>query len=63
MDERVEIALFAFAQIGALIWLLSAQNTKLANLANWVESIDRRSQNTAMLAAELKGEHEALHRL
>lgn len=59
MDVRVEIAIFAAAQVGMLIWLLSGLKEEVKNLTGWIRNIDARSARTADLAAELKGKVEA----
>lgn len=50
-----EILIGASAQIGALIWALSGMKSDLKNLAGWVSKIDRRSEDTATVQAEMRG--------
>jgi hypothetical protein len=59
METAAEIAIAAAIQIGTLVWLLSGLKSDVKNLTGWVSNIDKRQQETANLAAELKGRLEA----
>jgi hypothetical protein len=59
METAAEIAIATAIQIGTLVWLLSGLKSDVKNLTGWVGSIDKRQQETATLAAELKGRLEA----
>ena len=59
METAAEIAIATAIQIGTLVWLLSGLKSDVKNLTGWVSNIDKRQQETANLAAELKGRLEA----
>jgi hypothetical protein len=59
MQTAAEIAIATAVQIGTLVWLLSGLKSDVKNLTGWVSNIDNRQQDTANLAAELKGRLEA----
>jgi hypothetical protein len=59
METAAEIAIATAIQIGTLVWLLSGLKSDVKNLTGWVGNIDKRQQETATLAAELKGRLEA----
>lgn len=58
MDTRVEIALFAIAQMITLVWMLSRQATQIANLTGWIKDVSALGSDTARLVAYLKGQIE-----
>ena len=58
METAAEIAIATAIQIGTLVWLLSGLKSDVKNLTGWVSNIDKRQQETANLAAELKGRLE-----
>ena len=58
MDTRVEIALFAVAQMITLVWMLSRQSTQIANLTGWIKDVSALGSDTARLVAYLKGQIE-----
>jgi hypothetical protein len=58
MDTRVEVALFAIAQIFTLVWMLSRQSTQIANLTGWIKDVSALGNDTARLVAYLKGQLE-----
>jgi hypothetical protein len=59
METATEIAIATAIQIGTLVWLLSGLKSDVKHLTGWVGCIDKRQQETATLAAELKGRLEA----
>jgi hypothetical protein len=59
METAAEIAIATAIQIGTLVWLLSGLKSDVKNLTGWVANLDKRQQETANLAAELKGRLEA----
>jgi hypothetical protein len=58
-ETLATIAIATTMQIGAQIWLNATLKADVKNLNGWVKSVDARGEETAKLAAELKGRLES----